>query len=129
MRHLRLAVLALGIVLAPSCASHAQQQTTTDQPDIDPLIPGPRGEKTTTLRVENQNFNDMVIYVLQGSSRIRIGEVTGGGTATLRIPDSLVGNGNTLRFLADPIGGSRTPVSDTISVQPGDQVQLTIPSN
>ena len=33
-----------------------------------------------------------------------------------------------LRFLADPIGGNRTPVSDEILVQPGDEVTLTIPS-
>jgi hypothetical protein len=33
-----------------------------------------------------------------------------------------------LRFLADPIGGNRAPVSDEIAVEPGDEVTLTIPS-
>ena len=30
-------------------------------------------------------------------------------------------------FLADPIGSNRTPVSDEITVQPGDQVRLVLP--
>jgi len=32
-----------------------------------------------------------------------------------------------LRFLADPIGGSRTPISEEIVVRNGDVVQLMIP--
>jgi hypothetical protein len=33
----------------------------------------------------------------------------------------------TLRFFADPIGGNRTPVSEEITVQEGDEVGLRIP--
>jgi hypothetical protein len=127
MRQLRFAVLALTILLAAGCAGNAQEQESTDASGIDPLIPNQQARaKQTTLRVENQAFADMVIYVIQGSSRIRIGQVSGGSTVVLRIPETAVGNG-TVQFLADPIGGNRTPISDTISVSPGDQIQLTIP--
>jgi hypothetical protein len=129
MRHLRATVLVLGVIFTASCAGNSQEQGSTDTAGIDPLIPNQRqANKETTVRVENQAFADMVIYVLQGSSRIRIGQVSGNSTATLRIPQTALGSG-TVQFLADPIGGNRTPISDTISVQPGDQVQLTIPPN
>ncbi len=53
--------------------------------------------------------------------------MSGNSTGVLRIPPSFVQPGVQLRFLADPIGGSRSPVSDQIVVSPGDEVQLTIP--
>jgi hypothetical protein len=82
---------------------------------------------TTTVRVENQGFADMTIYLLRGSSRIRLGMVNGNSTATLRIPQQFVFGVSGLQFLADPVGGSRTPISSEIQVSPGDQVRLIIP--
>ena len=79
------------------------------------------------VQVENQGFSDMVIYALDGVQRVRLGLVTGHSTKTLPIPRYLIGAGGTLRFLADPIGGNRTPVSEQMTVQPGDVVSLTIP--
>ena len=82
----------------------------------------------TTLRVENRAFSDMTIYVLRGSERIRLGTATGNTTTILEIPRYVLsGVSTSLRFLADPIGSSRTPVSDEILVSPGDEVTLTIP--
>lgn len=91
-------------------------------PDVSPE---PEGQ--AMVRVENQGFSDMVIYALDGAQRIRLGSVTGHSTRTLPIPGYLVRGVGTLRFLADPIGGRRTPVSEELTVQPGDLVTLTIP--
>jgi hypothetical protein len=87
----------------------------------------PQPEDQTTVEVQNQGFNDMVIYALDGTQRIRLGTVTGNSTRTFTIPEHLAGRGGTLRFLADPIGGSRSPVSEEMNVQPGDHVSITIP--
>jgi hypothetical protein len=84
-------------------------------------------EGPAMVQVENQGFSDMVIYALDGAQRVRLGLVTGHSTKTLPIPRYLIGAGGTLRFLADPIGGNRTPVSEQMTVQPGDVVSLTIP--
>ena len=84
-------------------------------------------EPTTLVRVENQSFSDMTIYVIEGSQRIRLGIATGSQTTTFTIPKYLMHGPRSLRFLADPIGATRTPVSDEITVIPGDQVTLTIP--
>jgi hypothetical protein len=86
--------------------------------------PEPRTE--TRLRVENQNFLDMNVYVLAGSQRMRLGTVTGLSTQVFTIPPHLV-RGPPLRFEVHPIGGRSNPRSETILVQPGDEVQLTIP--
>ena len=61
------------------------------------------------------------------TATIRLGTATGSQTTTFTIPKYLLHGTRTLRFLADPIGSSRTPVSDEITVQPGDQVTLQIP--
>lgn len=84
-------------------------------------------QPTTTVRVENQGFADMTIYLLRGGARIRLGMVNGNSTTTLRIPQQFVFGVTGLQFLADPVGGNRTPVSSEIQVSPGDQVRLIIP--
>ena len=87
----------------------------------------PSPEAQAMLQVENQGFADMVIYAVNGAQRIRLGMATGNSTKSFPLPMYLVRTGGQIRFLADPIGGTRTPVSEEISVQPGDIVTLTIP--
>ncbi len=87
---------------------------------------GDQVEPKTLVRVENRNFLDMKIYILRGAERIRIGTVTGNSTEVLVIPQYLVVNAGLIRFLADPIGGNQTPISQEISVRPGQEVELII---
>lgn len=90
---------------------------------------GPRGsEPATMLQVENQSFLDMTIYLItSGGARIRLGTANGNSTTTMRIPATYVFGGSEMRFLADPIGSNRTPISQGITVFPGDNVRLIIP--
>ncbi|MEO7454901.1 MAG: hypothetical protein ABIY52_01470 [Gemmatimonadaceae bacterium] len=81
----------------------------------------------TSIKVENQAFLDMTIYVYRSSQRIRLGVATGNSTAKFIIPASLLFGSTPLRFQADPIGRNRQPISQEISVSPGDEVQLIIP--
>ncbi len=81
----------------------------------------------TTVSVENQALLDMTIYVISGSQRIRLGTARGLNTTVLTIPSNVVFGISTLRFQADPIGSSRTPISESISVTEGDEVVLRIP--
>lgn len=107
--------LVLGVAMS-ACASAGQSE--------EPREPVP----PTRLRVENQAFLDMNIYVYRSTQRIRIGTASGNGTSTLTIPASVLsGVATTLRFQADPIGGSRASVSTEITVSPGDTVLMTIP--
>jgi hypothetical protein len=79
------------------------------------------------LRVDNRSMLDMTVYVLRGGERRRLGLVNALSTQMLSIPRVLIEGAGVLRFLADPIGGTRTPVSEEIVVRHGDVVQLIIP--
>ena len=85
-------------------------------------------QAVSTLRVENQGFLDMDVYVLAPSSaRIRLGTATGNATTNMVIPSNLIFGPTPLRFIADPIGGRRASVSTSITVVPGDTVVMLIP--
>ena len=100
----------------------ACSRNTKEDEAADPVPP-------TILKVENQAFLDMTIYVYRSSQRIRLGIANGNSTAKFVIPANLLFGSTPLRFQADPIGRSRQPISQEISVSPGDEVTLTIPPN
>lgn len=81
----------------------------------------------TTVRVQNQSLLDVNVYVLRSGSRVRLGTVTSLSTAVLTIPRALIAVVTPVRFISVPIGGNRAPVSEEITVSPGDQVGLLIP--
>jgi hypothetical protein len=112
--------VALAIMLA--CLTLASACRMNNDPDelAEPVPP-------TRLRVENQAFLDMTIYVYRSSQRIRLGTATGNSVTRLTIPPNLIFGATPLRFMADPIGGNRSPISSEITVAPGDEVVLTIP--
>ena len=116
MRTRFLPLLAL-LLLAAGCNPSRQPGS---------VAPGSQG---ATLRVENQAWMDMTIYVVDTGSgaRRRIGMVIATTGANLHIPDAVVGPGRTLRFIADPIGNQQTATSFDIYVRPGQRVTITIP--
>jgi len=87
---------------------------------------GSQEDYKTSVRVENRNFLDMKIYILRGAERIRIGTVTGNSTQVFTIPEGLIFGSGLVRFLADPIGGTDTPISQEVSVRQGEVVELII---
>ena len=83
----------------------------------------------TTLTVNNQNFLDFTIYLISGGQRIRLGDARGNSRTKLTIPSQYLFGLTTVQFQADPIGGRRAPISQSINVSPGDEVELVIPPN
>ena len=110
---MRGALLALAL-LSAGCSQALKPRPSEPQPQ-------------TTLKVDNQNFLDMVVYVLRAGQRIRLGTVTGLSSQVFTIPPDIVRSSPQLQFELHPIGGRGNPRSETISVQPGDEVVLTIP--
>lgn len=80
----------------------------------------------TTIDVQNQGFDDMTVYALREGARTRLGIAPGNKTTVLTIPPALLSGTTFLRFVADPIGGNRTPVTEEVDVSPGDQLVLII---
>jgi hypothetical protein len=87
----------------------------------------PNTKTAATVEVQNQGFADMTIYVLSHGTRVRLGLAGGHSTSRFPIPAYALGGDRLVQFLADPIGGTREPVSEEIAVDPGDTVGLTIP--
>jgi hypothetical protein len=116
MQRLVPAIASIGLVLfAGAGCAHTMQV-----PEEAPL--------RTVLKVENQGFPDMNIFVLpETSNRIRLGTVTGTSNAYFTLPASVVRGTRELRFQALPIATPRGPISQSIVVTPGDTVVLTIP--
>lgn len=85
------------------------------------------GREATTVLVDNQALLDMNVYVIRGGQRVRLGTATGLSKTRFTIPQGIVFGLTSVRFLADPIGSTRTPVSDEISVSEGEEVTLRIP--
>ncbi len=118
VRRWRVALVGAALALPLACAGNPKPD-----PNAEPEPPvGP-----TTVRVQNQGFLDATVYVFRGGARARLGTVTGNSTAVLTIPKSFVLPATALRFIANPIGGARQPVSEEIIVSPGDEVGLVIP--
>ena len=112
-RLLTFLVLALVSGAAPGCSSTGRAAR-------------PGSEPVTTLEVDNQNFTDMTIYLVNGGQRIRIGRATGKTKAVLRLPRRSVTSARELQFLAQPAGTGGAITTRRIWVEPGDRVTLLI---
>jgi hypothetical protein len=108
------ALLSLGMMLA-GCGGNPKIRSAAPE------------QERTVLVVNNQNFLDFTIYLISGGQRVRLGDATGNRRTKLTIPRQYIFGASVLQFQADPIGGRRAPISDQISVSPGDEVELTIP--
>jgi len=112
----RSTVLAASLALSfAACASNKYSQRQQDQ-------------APTTLVVRNDNFLEHNVYLLYGGQRIRIGTARSNTTSKFVIPPQYVFGVTSLQFLLDPIGSRATPVTDQVSVSPGDEVDITIPA-
>jgi hypothetical protein len=88
----------------------------------------PRPEPTRTyLVIDNQSFVDHRIYVMNGSSRLRMGFAPGKHATKMQIPVQVVTGSHLLVFIAEPMGGNSAARSEEIYVNEGDEVHLMIP--
>jgi len=99
--------------------------TACRRPAAAPL--NPRAEVAVT--VDNQNFLDMDVFIIRGGQRLRLGMVPGISSRILMVRPELIGYGTEVQFEVHPIGGRGNPITETISVRPGDVIRLTIPPN
>ncbi|HEY7767469.1 hypothetical protein [Longimicrobium sp.] len=109
----RLMVLLVAVVLAACASSPRDRHAPRPVP--------------ATVRVQNQAWTEMTVYVVASGQRVRLGNVNGNSNTVLRLPESVVGMGRSVTFMVDPLGSSRTSNSFEIHVRPGEQVTITIP--
>lgn len=109
----RLLALALLTLILGGCG----RRSDPDRPPV-PVPP-------IQVQIENQNFNDVLVYVETGNQRIRLASVVGQDQASATIPSSLFISGP-LTFLAEPIGPREIYRSEPVTISPGDRVLFRI---
>lgn len=120
MRALPLSLFAFAILLATGCRTTALPDGFSDLDSLRPVGP-------TRIAVDNENIQDLTIWVFRSAQRHRLGTIDGFSSRTFRLPPALVGAGAELQFLANPLGDATAPVSHVIFVEPGELVELVIP--
>ena len=82
------------------------------------------------VRIDNQNYADMNIYLLNNGVRMLVGTAQGLSNTTLTLPSGAAGgNGWKVRLLADPVGGADIITTGSLLVAPGESVYWTIGSD
>lgn len=89
---------------------------------------GPALDRTqpVTIEVENNNWQDMVIYAIVDGARTRLGSVGAANRATLEIPLGAVRLPGNMVLLLDPLGSRSTYRAGPMSVSFGNLVRLKV---
>jgi hypothetical protein len=114
------------ILAATACASHAP-----DEAGPAPLSGADSARDSTGLQVQidNQNINDMSIYLLRTGSRFLVGQAGGMSKTTLTIPEGISPPDLRVRLIAEPIGGSRPIATPVLIVPRGQRIYWSIGSD
>lgn len=128
MRTLRAGLVSLVTLLAacgtsqPPSASPAPKSGTA-------AAESSEAEPKTLVQIDNQNFNDMDIYLVNQGARMRLGSATGLSRTMLVLPATALVRGWRITLQADPVGGAPVIRTPTLLVAPGQNVHWTIGMN
>jgi hypothetical protein len=78
--------------------------------------------RSIPVQIDNQNFSDMDIYVINSGQRLLIGQAIGLNRTTLFIPSSATRADGQVRLLADPLGASSRVATPLLIVPPGEAI-------
>ena len=110
----------LTLMVATLVAVPAAAQTAAEESSETPR---------TTVRVINDNWNDITVYAVRNGYRRLLGHVTSFTSRELTLPRTLLIPNNELRLIADPIGRRGVYVSEPLVVNAGDVVEWRLRNN
>jgi hypothetical protein len=111
--------LLLPLLVLPGCASHHRTTTQTTAATSNTPV---------ELEVENHNWSDIVIYLVRGTQRQRLGMVNALSNTVFTFPYRRLGSSGDARLSAHVIGGGGY-TSETVLVQPGQSLKWTLESD
>jgi hypothetical protein len=117
MRKAASTIVLVAVLISGACAQGMQRSANSNS-----------SEQRTTIRVENNNWLDMVVYAVMSGSRLRLGSVGTGSVADFKLPSGY-GDGSGFRLIMDPIGAPAGYSTEFITVGPGGRIQLRVENN
>jgi hypothetical protein len=111
--------LLLPLLLLPGCASHHRTTTQTTAATSNTPV---------DVEVENHNWSDIVVYLVRGTQRQRLGMVNALSNTVFTFPYRRLGSSGDARLSAHAIGGGGY-TSESVLVQPGQMLKWTLESD
>ncbi len=108
-------IMAVGVLLLTHLAACSGSKEETEAPVDVPDV---------TVRVTNEDWNDVTVYALYKEKRFRLGRVTTGNTEVFVVPKGLIPGATELQFLGIPMASRDNRITEPIIVSPGDEVTL-----
>jgi len=87
--------------------------------------PGISPRQESVVSVTNNNWSDIKVYAVRGSSKYRLGSVTSFSTATLRLP-SAVTSASDFRLRVEVIGSLESHTTEVLRIGQGDRMEWVI---
>lgn len=81
---------------------------------------------SSVIRVANNNWSDVTVYVLRAGNRVRLGTVTSMGASVFRMPDTLLRSSGSVQLVVDPIGSRHVFVTPSIQFFPGQEIEFQV---
>ena len=114
----RLPAALLSLALVAGCHSRP------DAPS--PAQPPAEG---VSLEIANHNWSDVVIYVMRDGQPSRVGIATAASATNFVLPRRMLGRAGEVQLFGRPIGGKGSAFTETVIVQPGQWIELTLESD
>jgi hypothetical protein len=111
------AVLLMAALATGACASTGTRA---------PGTLGARDASTATVRVTNNNWSNVTVYVVNNGMRVRLGDVTSMQSSTFRVPQALMRATGDLQLLVSPLASNEVYVTPGFTVLPGQEVEFNI---
>lgn len=111
------AVLLLAALVSGACAS-AGPRAHSSMRIVD--------ESTATVRVTNNNWSNVTVYLVYSGMRTRLGDVTSMRTERFRIPREFTVAAGSVQLLVSPLASNESYMTPSFSVQPGQQVEFNV---
>lgn len=87
------------------------------------------GLTDTTVRIRNNSWRDVRVYLIRGGSRRRLGLVTAMRHVDFSLAYRVAAGGSGIRLLVEPVGTSESLATDLIRPLPGLVIQWDIHNN
>ncbi|HEX3233546.1 MAG TPA: hypothetical protein VHR41_05085 [Gemmatimonadales bacterium] len=119
------AFLTASLLLAAGCA-RSPGPSASPSPLAAGTADSARTSRAIPVEVDNQNFSDMDVYLINGGAKWLVGNVAGLTKTTLTIPSGVAPTDLRVRLRAQAIGARGSISTPLLIVAPGQQVYWTI---